>query len=93
MAVFTIEKPLDKRAEVDKKSIRRIDPIISKYREEGLFGVRPGAVKGRDGKEITLEEAVKNADAEKSETAAQSPLRNSGLIQEKLAIYRRSFPR
>ncbi len=91
MPVLTTEKPLDKKVEVDKRPIRRIDPIISKYREEGLLGVRAGAVKSKDGKEITLEEAVKNADAEKSETATQSPLRNSGLILEKLGIYRREL--
>ncbi len=61
MPILKSEKPAEKIAE--KKPIRRVDPIIDKYREEGLFGVRPGKIK-RNGKELTVEEAK---DAERKE--------------------------
>jgi HAMP domain-containing protein len=45
------------------------DPFLDIYDRQGVLGVKPGAVKGQRGKEITIEEAVELAKTQASEKA------------------------
>ncbi len=72
---------------VTSKKPRLPDPIIGKYNDEGLFGAKPGFVKGERGKEITLDDALAEAE---QEAALQAKLekvetdRKNARMQEKL---------
>ncbi len=65
MEILKNGKPAEKNA--DKKPIRRVDPIIDKYREEGILGTRPGLVKGKKGEQLTIEQAEIAAKKESAE--------------------------
>ncbi len=78
MAILKSEKPAEKIA--DKKAIRRIDPILGKYDEQGILGTKPGMVT-KNGKELTVQEltAAEKKEKEDLEKAA----REEALLEQR----------
>ena len=68
MPIFKDGKPAEKKD--NKKPIRKVDPILDKYDNEGILGAKPGLVKGKGGEEITVERAKELFAKEKEEKIA-----------------------
>ncbi len=41
-----------------KTAVRKLDPMLDIYSKEGLFGIRPGMVKGERGEEVPVEKVI-----------------------------------